>query len=74
MRIEDGFQPVCRVLMFSSVALSIKLVSGTLQAPFLEDNAYTSDPVLPSLLKRTLPARYVYTSLAAMANYSPHRS
>ncbi|KAF8349432.1 hypothetical protein F5887DRAFT_1059662 [Amanita rubescens] len=34
----------------------MRIEQGFQQIPFSEDNPYTSDPVLPSLLKRTLPS------------------
>ncbi|KAG6890632.1 hypothetical protein C0995_006608 [Termitomyces sp. Mi166 len=34
----------------------MRVEEGFQQVPFREDNPYISDPVLPSLLKRTLPA------------------
>ncbi|PPR08159.1 hypothetical protein CVT24_012123 [Panaeolus cyanescens] len=34
----------------------MRIEEGFQPAPFLEDNAYINDPVLPSLLKRTIPA------------------
>jgi hypothetical protein len=53
MRVENGFQPVsvcCLHFVF-------RLIPLLPQIPFSEENPFTSDQVLPSLLKRILPER-----------------
>lgn len=54
MRVEDGFQLVRHRVRNDGVAVS-ESPAPALQTPFTERNAYSSDPVLPNLLKRVLP-------------------
>ena len=57
MRVEDGFQPVSGSA--SQRCSSFQLVASG-QVPFTEGHPFTTDPVLPTLLKRILPQRCHY--------------
>lgn len=53
MRVEEGFQPVSYQQWLHDQRADPTFCLK--QRPFMEGNAYTTDTVLPSLLKRLLP-------------------
>lgn len=57
MRIEDGFQLV-RGRLHIAYPSHYLTAAFTPKTHFTERNAYLSDSVLPSLLKRILPPKY----------------